>query len=70
MRTPRMLPPQNYVVVRVDREQGWFRGYDQFGRTQVTGDRAKAAELSERESEIVIYDLKFERGGVWSARKV
>lgn len=61
---------QRYVVFRVDRVQGWFRGYDQFGRTQVTGDRQKAMELSQGEAEIVIYDLKFERGGVWSARKV
>ena len=70
MRTPRLTPPKTYIVLRVDREQGWFRGYDQFGRTQVTGKVEQAMHLSEREAEIVIYDLKFERGGVWSKREV
>lgn len=70
MRTARVSPQKTVVVVRVDMKQGWFRGYDQFGRTQVTGNIEKAAHLTEREAEIVMYDLKFERGGVWSARKV
>ncbi len=58
-----------YVIVRVDRTPVWFKEYGKDGKTVVTANQAEAMRLSEAEAAVVLYDMKQERGGVWSARK-
>ena len=58
-----------YVILRVDRIPVWFKEYGKDGKTVVTANQAEAMRLSEGEAQIVLHDLKQERGGVWSIRK-
>jgi hypothetical protein len=58
-----------FQIVRVDSSPVWFKEYGEDGKTEVTTDKAEAMRLSEGEAAVVLYDLKQERGGVWSIRK-
>ena len=58
-----------YVVLRVDRSQVWFAGYKD-GKTTVTENFYDAAMLPLDDANRALYDLKIERPGVWSIRKV
>lgn len=59
-----------YVVLRVDRSPTWFAGYAADGKTTVTDDIYKAAMIPLDDANRALYDLKIERPGVWSVRKV
>ena len=58
-----------YVILRVDRSPTWFAGYLD-GKTTVTDDYYKAAMISLDDANRALYDLRIERPGVWSIRKV